>query len=125
MLLVFLAKGDPFAQRPVHDLTGARAGGIAAAVTDAGIETTADSGCQGAGGTIRTPVKRPAGKGHNGWEKEASTARATLRAPVERGFVARKRRRVLDRVRISPNGITPLLHALFVIQRKKASVAEA
>ena len=105
-----------------HDLTGARADGIIAAVTDADVETTADSGYQGAGGCVRTPIKRPAGKGHNGWEKQANTALAKLRAPVERGFAALKRWRILDRARISPNRITTLLHALFVIHRKRASL---
>ncbi|WP_420000366.1 transposase family protein [Streptomyces boninensis] len=93
------------------------------AVTDADIETTADSGYQGAGGCVRTPIKRPAGKGHNGWGKQANTALAKVRAPVERGFAALKRWRVLDCVRISPNRITTLLNTLFVIQQKQASLA--
>ncbi|MGQ5597281.1 transposase family protein [Streptomyces sp. ESR1.13] len=64
--LVFLGEARPGA---THDLTGARTDGIVEAVTDADIETTADSGYQGAGGCVRIPIKRPAGKGHNGWEK--------------------------------------------------------
>jgi len=64
-----------------HDVTAARADGIIIAVTDADVETSADSGYQGAGGTVRSPIKRPMGKGHNGWEKLANTALARLRAP--------------------------------------------
>ncbi|MGQ5597282.1 hypothetical protein ACUJ8N_28840 [Streptomyces sp. ESR1.13] len=48
-----------------------------------------------------------------------------MRAPVERGFAALKRWRVLDRVRISPNRITVLLHAILVIHRKRALLARA
>ncbi|MBW1604763.1 transposase [Streptomyces sp. JJ66] len=108
-----------------HDVTAARLDGIVAAVSDADVETTGDSGYQGAGGTVRTPVKRPKGKGHNGWEKLANTALARLRAPVERAFAALKRWRVLDTVRISPNRVTALLQAIFVIHRKRSSLARA
>ncbi|MDK1475313.1 transposase family protein [Streptomyces sp. 549] len=118
--LLFLGEARPGS---THDLTAARADGIIAAVADADIETTADAGYQGAGGTVRTPIKRPKGKGHNGWEKLANTALAKLRAPVERGFAELKRWRVLDTLRISPNRITNLLHALLVIHRKRASLA--
>jgi hypothetical protein len=96
--LVFLDEARPGS---THDVTAARADGIVAAVTNADVETTGDSGYQGAGGAVRTPVKRPKGKGHNRWEKLANTALARLRAPVERAFAALKRRRVLDTVRIS------------------------
>jgi hypothetical protein len=120
--LVFL--GDARAGSTPH-ITAARAEGIIAAVTEADVETTADSGYQGAGGAARTPAKRPQGKGLNGWEKRANTALARLRAPVERAFAALKRWRVLERVRISPNRITPLLHAVFVIHLKRSSLARA
>lgn len=33
---------------------------------------TANSGYQDAAGTVRTPIKRPKGRGHNGWERQAS-----------------------------------------------------
>ncbi|WP_149178861.1 transposase family protein, partial [Streptomyces sp. TRM49041] len=82
-----------------------------------------DSGYQGAGGTTRTPIKRPQGKGHNGWEKKTNSAIAKLRAPVERPFAALKRWRVLDRLRISPNRATTAIHAVFVVMRQRASLA--
>ncbi|MEU3193055.1 transposase family protein [Streptomyces sp. NPDC006992] len=81
-----------------------------------------DCGYQGVGRTVRTPVKRPKGKGNNGWEKQANSALAQLRAPVERAFAVLKRWRVLDTVRISPNRITPLIHALLVVIRKRSSL---
>jgi hypothetical protein len=109
----------------VHDLTAARDDDIIQAVTDANIETTADSGYQGAGGTVRTPIKRPKGKGHNGFEKQANSALSQLRAAAEHPFAALKRWRILDRVRISPNRIITLIRALFVIHRERSSLARA
>ncbi|WP_419998337.1 transposase family protein [Streptomyces boninensis] len=120
--LVFLGEARPGS---TADITAARHDGIMETVTDADVETTADSGYQGAGGTVRTPIKRPAGKGHNGWEKQANTALARLRAPVERAFAELKRWRVLQRIRISPNRITGLAHAIFVIHHEQRSLARA
>ena len=120
--LVFLGRARPGS---VHDLTEARDDGIVDAVTEAGVETIADCGYQGAGGTVRTPVKRPKGKGHNGFEKRANRAHATLRVPVERAFAVLKRYRILDRVRISPCRVTTLLHAILVITQKRSSLARA
>lgn len=74
-----------------HDLTAARDEGIIDALTQAGVETLADCGYQGAGGTVRTPVKRPKGLRHNGLEKHANALHARLRAAVERGFAVLKR----------------------------------
>lgn len=120
--LLFLGEARPGS---THDLTAARADGIIQAVADADVETTADSGYQGAGGTVRTPIKRPKGKGHNGWEKLANTALARLRGPVERPFATLKRWRVLDRLRISPNRVTDLIHALHAVIQKRSSLARA
>ncbi|WP_093804099.1 transposase family protein [Streptomyces sp. Wb2n-11] len=95
-----------------HDLTAARADGIVEAVTAADVETTADSGYQGAGGTVRTPIKHPRGKGHNGWERQADSALAKPRAAAEHPLAQLKRWRVLDRLRISPNKATGITHAV-------------
>ncbi|MHC0429973.1 transposase family protein [Streptomyces sp. O3] len=97
--LAYLGRARPGS---TTDLPAARAEGIVTAVTEADIETTADLGYLGAGGTVRTPVRRPKGKGHNGWEKLTNSAHARYRAPVERAFAVLKRWRVLDLVRISP-----------------------
>ncbi|WP_093801566.1 transposase family protein [Streptomyces sp. Wb2n-11] len=59
-----------------HDLTAARADGIVEAVTAADVETTADSGYQGAGGTVRTPIKHPRGR-----DTTAGNGRPTPRSP--------------------------------------------
>lgn len=105
------------------DLPAARADGIVAAVSDADVETLADLGYLGAGGTIRTPVRRPKNKGHNGHEKRGNSAHARLRAPVEQAFATLKRWRVLDLVRSSPHRITDLLHALLAIIQKRSSLS--
>jgi hypothetical protein len=57
--LVFLGQARPGS---TADITAARADGIVHAVSEADVETTADSGYQGAGGTVRTPIKRPKGR---------------------------------------------------------------
>ncbi|GAA2934315.1 transposase family protein [Streptomyces thioluteus] len=120
--LAYLGQARPGS---VNDLPAARGDGIIAAVSDADVETTADLGYLGAGGTIRTPVRRPKGKSHNGWEKKGNSAHARLRAPAERAFAVLKRWRILDLVRISPNRITRLLHALLALIQKRTSLARA
>ncbi|MFJ4487434.1 transposase family protein [Streptomyces diastaticus] len=118
--LIFLGQARPGS---THDLSAARADGIVDAVTAAGVETTADSGYQGASGTVRTPIKRPNGKGRNGWEKHANSALARLRAALEHPFAALKRWRALDRLRISPNRTTTAIHAIFAVTRQRSSLA--
>lgn len=120
--LVFLGEARPGC---MHDLAEARADGIIDAVTEAGIETIADAGYQGTGGTVHTLVKRPKGKGHNGFEKRADAVHARLRVPVERGFAVLKRFHILDRLRISPSRATTLLHAILAIIQKRSSLARA
>ncbi|WP_420894732.1 transposase family protein [Streptomyces noursei] len=110
--LVFLGQARPGS---THDLTSAHADGIIEAVSAADVETAADSGYQGASGTVRTPVKHPRRKGHNSLEKQANSAHAKPRTPVEQALAVLKRWRVLDTVHISPNRITTLLHALLTI----------
>ncbi|MFE7404231.1 transposase family protein [Streptomyces sp. NPDC057557] len=105
-----------------HDLTAARADGIVNAACVADVEITTDSGYQGAGGTLRAPIKRPKGKGHNGWEKQANSALVKLRSAAERPFAELKRWRVLDRLRISPNRATDVLHALFAVTLQRSSL---
>lgn len=107
-----------------HDLTAAREDGIVDAARESDVETIADSGYQGAGGTVRTPVKRPKGKGHNGFEKRANCAHTRLRVPVERGFAVLNRFHILDRLRISPGRATTLLHVILAIIQKRSSLAK-
>jgi hypothetical protein len=111
---VFLGDAHPGS---MHDLAAARADGIIDAATDARIETLADSSYQGAGGTMRTPIKRRTRLHHS--------EHARHRVPVERAFAHLKRWRMLTELRISPNRIGGLLKALFVIHRRRSSLARA
>ena len=120
--LLFLGTARPGS---VHDLAAARADDIIDAATAAGVEIIADTGYTGAGGTCRTPARRPKGKGHNGWEKKANAAHARERAPAERPFADLKRCRLLDKLRISPSRVTQVLKALLVINRKQTSLSRA
>jgi DDE superfamily endonuclease/Helix-turn-helix of DDE superfamily endonuclease len=108
-----------------HDLTAARGDQIIEAAALAGIEVLADSGYQGAGGTVRTPIKRPKGLGHNGHEKRANHAHTAARAPGERGFALLKNWQVLRLVRISPWRITDLVRAVLVVTQKRSSLTRA
>jgi len=108
-----------------HDLTAAREDGIVQGASEAGIEILADSGYQGAGGTVRTPVKRPKGLSHSGHEKRANALHAAERAPGERAFALLKGWQVLRLVRISPSRITDLVRTVLVVTRKRSSLARA
>jgi hypothetical protein len=94
-------------------------------VAEADVEILADSGYQGAGGTVRTSAKRPKGLGHNGHEKRANRAHAAKRAPGERGFALLKGWRVLRFVRISPCRASDLVKAVLVVTSVRTSLARA
>ncbi|MGR8010446.1 hypothetical protein [Streptomyces hypolithicus] len=81
------------------------------------MDTLADLGYLGSGGTIRTPVPRPKGEGHIGHERTPHTPSSA------HAFTVLKCWRVLDLVRISPNRITDLLHALLTIAQKQSPSA--
>jgi DDE superfamily endonuclease len=74
---------------------------------------------------VRTPAKRPKGKGHNGFERRADRAHAKKRAPGERGFALLKNWRILRLVRISPERITALVKAVLAATRQRSSLARA
>jgi DDE superfamily endonuclease len=105
-----------------RDLTAARQDQIIQAATVAEVEVLADSGYQGAGGTVRTPSNVPGKPGHNGHGKRANALHSAHRAPGERGFALRKGRRVLRLVRISPCRITDLVRAVLVVTQKRSSL---
>jgi hypothetical protein len=62
---------------------------------------------------------------HREHENHANACHARCRVPVERVFAHLKRWPVLAKVRISPNRIGLLLKALFVVHRKRSSLARA
>ena len=107
-----------------HDLAAARSDGIIDAVTDAGIETLADTGYLGAGGTVRTPVKRRPGRGFKPFDRLANTKHAALRAPGERGFAQLKCWKVFQIVRVSPHRITNIAKAVLVLIQQRSSLVQ-
>ena len=91
-----------------HDTAAARADGIIEACTGADVELIAYAGYHGAGGTVRTPVKRKPGRGLSPRDQRANREHARVRCQGERGFAQLKAFKVLRRVRISPGRITTL-----------------
>ncbi len=106
-----------------HDLTVARdtdvIGALNWAAAELDLPTLADSGYEGAGQGVRTPVKQPAGGQILATDNQAYNAlhRAT-RCRGERGFALLTGRwRALQRVTVSPSRIGELAQAAFVLTR--------
>jgi hypothetical protein len=107
----------------LHDLTVARNAGVIGALnwaaTQLDLPTLADSGYEGAGQGIRTPVKQPAGGQALASDNQAYNAlhRAT-RCRGERGFALLAGRwRALQRITVSPSRIGELAQAALVLTR--------
>jgi len=107
----------------LHDLTVARDAGVIAALNWAaaqlGLPTLADSGYEGAGLGIKTPVKQPTGGQVLAPDNQAYNMllRAT-RCLGERGFALLTGRwRALQRVTVSPRRIGQLAQAALVLTR--------
>lgn len=105
----------------VHDLTAARAhvlGALyAAAAAAAGLPTLADSGYDGAGIGIHTPIKQP--EGNQILSPDNRTYNRLLRALRclgERGFALLKGRwRTLQHITVSPSRIGDIARAALVL----------
>jgi hypothetical protein len=63
----------------VHDVTAARTASLVNALTSAGVKIFADKAYQGAGGTIRTPIKRHR---HRPWLSRADRGTSTAPTPA-------------------------------------------
>lgn len=104
-----------------HDITAARTGGVLGALywagSQLGLPTLADSGYEGAGQAIRTPVKQPRDGNTLAPDHLAYNAlhRAT-RAMGERGFALLTTRwRALQRITASPSKIGDIVAAGLVL----------
>jgi hypothetical protein len=106
-----------------HDTAAARADGIIEAAAQADVELIADLGYHGAGGSVRTPVKRKPGPGISPRDQRANREHARVRCQGERGFAQLKAFKVLHRVRISPCRITTLARSIHTVIRLCASLA--
>ena len=106
-----------------HDLTVARGAGVIAtlnwAATQLDLPTLADSGYDGAGQGIRTPIKQPtAGQSLAPDNQAYNTLLRSTRCLGERGFALLTGRwRALQRVTISPRRIGELGQAALVLTR--------
>jgi hypothetical protein len=117
---IFVSDAAPGHQ---HDLTVARDAGVIAALSWAAAQldlpTLADSGYEGAGQGIKTPIKQPA-DGHNlAPDNQAyNTLLRSTRCLGERGFALLAGRwRALQRVTVSPRRIGELAQAALVLTR--------
>lgn len=107
----------------LHDLTVARDGDVIGALNWAAAEldlpTLADSGYEGAGQGIKTPIKQPAGGQSLALDNQAyNTLLRSTRCLGERGFALLTGRwRALQRVTVSPRRIGELAQAALVLTR--------
>ena len=107
----------------LHDLTVARDAGVIGALNWAAsrldLPTLADSGYDGAGQGIKTPIKQPAGGQVLAPDNEAyNTLHRATRCLGERGFALLTGRwRAVQRVTISPRRIGELAQAALVLTR--------
>jgi hypothetical protein len=107
----------------LHDLTVARDAGVVAALNWAAsqldLPTLADSGYDGAGLGVKTPVKQPMGGQVLAPDNQAyNTLHRATRCLGERGFALLTGRwRALQRVTVSPRRIGELAQAALVLTR--------
>ena len=106
----------------LHDLTVARDTGVIAtlnwAASQLDLPTLADSGYEGAGQGIKTPIKQPAGQSLAPDNQAYNTLLRSTRCLGERGFALLTGRwRALQRVTISPRRIGELAQAALVLTR--------
>ncbi|MGV9771306.1 transposase family protein [Streptosporangium sp. NPDC003464] len=112
-----LVWASPALPGAVHDVSAARKAGLIDALTSAGVKIFADKGCQGAGGTVRTPFQRHR---HRPWlsrgQRDVNRAHARVRAIGERAVATLKGWKVLTRLRCCPHRATALVQAILVLQ---------
>jgi hypothetical protein len=107
----------------LHDLTVARdvgaTGALNWAASQLDLPALADSGYDGAGQGIKTPIKQPAGGQVLAADNQAyNTLHRATRCRGERGFALLTRRwRALQRITVSPSRIGELAQAALVLTR--------
>ncbi|MFD5514374.1 transposase family protein [Streptomyces sp. NPDC127051] len=101
------------------DITAARTHNIITICERLKIPALADKACQGAGGTVASPVKKHRGRELTVKEKAVNRAHARLRSPVERAFARLKAWRIFRRARVSPNTLTPIVRAVLTLERQR------
>ncbi|GAB7046698.1 transposase family protein [Catenuloplanes indicus] len=106
----------------VHDLTADRTHGIIDALTRANLMTFADKGYQGAGGAVRTPLKRHRRRPKlTRRQKAAHRAHAKIRARGERAIATLKTWKVLAKLRCCPRRATSIVQAILALHHVEAN----
>jgi hypothetical protein len=106
----------------VHDLTAARTHGLIDALTSAHVLTFADTGYQGAGGSVRTPFKRHRYRPKLSRRQRAvNRGHARLRARGERAIAPLKTWKVLAKLRCCPRRATAIVQAILVLHHVETS----
>jgi hypothetical protein len=100
-----------------HDLTAARTHGIVEALTEAGRKCWADKAYQGAGGSIRVPVR---GRRLKRWQRRHNSTHAKIRCLGEQAMATLKGWRLLRKLRCSTNRITAIVQAVLVLHHASA-----
>ncbi|WP_330282259.1 IS5 family transposase [Streptomyces sp. NBC_00588] len=98
----------------VHDVRAAREHGIIDALAEAGINCWADTGYQGAGGTVRLPYRGRWDRLSAG-QQAVNRSHAKVRALVEQAIATLKSWRLLRKLRCSTTRITSLVQAVLTL----------
>ncbi|MFF2407661.1 transposase family protein [Streptomyces sp. NPDC058092] len=96
-----------------HDLTAARIHGIPAALATVGVKCWADKAYQGAGPSIRVPLR---GKHLRGWRRRHNRDHAKIRSLGERAMATLKCWRLLRKLRCSTTRITAVIRAIVALE---------
>ncbi|GGV58038.1 transposase family protein [Streptomyces spectabilis] len=99
-----------------HDLSAARRHGIIETLADAGLKCWADKAYQGAGGSVRVPLR---GRRKRGKHRH-NTIHAKIRCLGERAMATIKGWRLLRKLRCSTNRITDVVKAVLVLHHASA-----
>jgi hypothetical protein len=113
-----LVWASPALPGAVHDLTAARAHGLLDVLTSHDVTVFADKGYQGAGGTVRTPLKRhPRRPRLARGQKAINRAHAGIRALGERAVATLKGWKILTKLRCCPRRATAIVPAILVLHQ--------
>jgi hypothetical protein len=107
--LLWISDGLPGS---VHDLTAARSHNVIAVTAMSEIQTLADKGYQGAGGTITTPIK---GRNLTAGQRHVNSLINRRRGPGERAFATLKAWKIFTKIRCCPRRIGPIAQAILAL----------
>jgi len=105
----------------IHDIAAARVHGIIDALATSSVQTFADKGYQGAGGSVVTPFKRHTRRPQlSRNEKVVNRSHARNRGLGERAVATLKTWRILTKLRCCPRRATAIVQAILVLHATEA-----